>query len=214
MLKIAVENQKGGSGKTTVTVHLATAFAAGGYRVILIDLDPQTSSAEWRDARKAESPHVIAVPPSRLNKVLEESEAIGADIVLMDTAPHSEGAALNAARAADLILIPCQPSIMDLRALRKTAELLSHVKKPAYVILNCVASQGTVSAQAARTITEEFGLPVADVSMAIRVAYSRCLIEGLTAQEYEPVSKAAREVQKLYKWVCRLFSLPIKKEVP
>ena len=115
-------------GKTTLAIHLATAFVSGGYDTVLLDLDPQTSAAEWKDARQDEKPPVIAVPAARLQKVIEEMKAAGTEILIIDTAPHSEGTALTAARAVDLILVPCQPSIMDLRALRKTTELLAHVK--------------------------------------------------------------------------------------
>ena len=64
----------------------------------------------------------MAIPPSRLPKVIEHSQTIGTDVLILDTAPHSEGIALDAGRAADLILVTCQPSIMDLRALRKTVD--------------------------------------------------------------------------------------------
>jgi chromosome partitioning protein len=60
-----IESQKGGSGKTTIAVHLAQAFSAGGYQTLLLDLDPQTSAAEWKDARAMESPAVMAVPSNR-----------------------------------------------------------------------------------------------------------------------------------------------------
>src|ERR1700722_19525488 len=110
MRTIALISQKGGVGKTTVAIHLATAFVAGGYNTILLDLDPKASAAEWKDSREAEAPGVMAVPPSRLPKVIEESRKIKTDVLILDTAPHSEGTALDAARAADLILA-CQPSI-------------------------------------------------------------------------------------------------------
>src|SRR5580698_8333630 len=168
---IAIESQKGGSGKTTIAVHLAQSFAAGGYQTLLLDLDPQTSATEWKDAREMESPAVMAVPSNRLPRVIDEAKAIGTEILIIDTAPHSEGTALAAARASDLILVPCQPSIVDLRALRKTAELLNHVKKPTYVIMNAVSPNVSVSNEAARTIVDEFSLPVADIRLGSRVAY-------------------------------------------
>jgi chromosome partitioning protein len=208
---IAVESQKGGSGKTTIAVHLAQAFASGGYQVLLLDLDPQTSAAEWKDVRADESPAVMAVPAGRLQRVIDQAKEIGTEILIIDTAPHSEGTALAAARASDFILVPCQPSIVDLRALRKTAELLGHVKKPTHVVLNGVSPNEGVSNEAARTITEEFGLPVSDIRMASRVAFSRCMITGNTAGEYEPEGKAAREAAKLYKWICRLVDMPMRK---
>jgi chromosome partitioning protein len=91
-------------------------------------------------------------------------------------------------------------------------ELLGHIKKPTYVILNAVSPNVIVSEETARTITEEFGPPVADVRLGLHVAYSRCMITGSTAGEYEPSGKAARESAKLYRWVCRLVDMQTRKE--
>jgi chromosome partitioning protein len=94
--------------------------------------------------------HVMAVPASRLPKVVGSSKELGIDVLILDTAPHREGTALDAGRSADLILVPCQPSIMGLRALRKTANLLEHVKKPTYAVLNGVSPHTTVADEAAK----------------------------------------------------------------
>jgi chromosome partitioning protein len=212
MQVIAIVNQKGGVGKTTLAIHLATAFAAAGRNTVLLDVDPQASAAEWKDARTAKKPPVMAVPASRLAKVLEDTKKIGTEVLILDTAPHSEGTALAAARSADLILVPCQPSIMDLRALRKTAELLEHVKKPTYAVLNGVAPQGGVADEAAAAITAQFKLRVAPIRLGERVAYNRCLIAGQTAQEFEPDGKAAQEVLELYKWTSKRVGLSSSKE--
>lgn len=212
MQVIAIINQKGGVGKTTLAIHLATAFAAAGRNTLLLDIDPQVSAAEWKDARAVEKPSVMAVPASRLTKVLDDTKKIGTEVLILDTAPHSEGTALTAARSADLILVPCQPSIMDLRALRKTAELLEHVKKPTYAVLNGVAPQGTVADEAANAITAQFKIWVAPVRLGERVAYNRCLVAGLTAQEFEPDGKAAQEIMELYKWTSKLVGLSSGKE--
>src|ERR1700712_2962250 len=133
-------------------------------------------------------PGVIAIPSSRLPKVLKELEDRGADVVILDTAPHSEGTALDAARAADLILVPCQPSIMDLRAMRKTTDLLNYLKKPTYAVLNEVAPHGPVADEAGKAITAQFGMPMCPIRLGQRVAFNRCLLTGQTAQEYEPGS--------------------------
>src|SRR4051795_4249614 len=206
MFTIALISQKGGVGKTTLAIHLTTAFEAEGRQTLLVDLDPQTSAAEWKDARQAERPYVMAVPPSRLTKTLETAREHQAEVVVLDTAPHSEGTALDAARAADLILVPCQPSIMDLRAMRKTADLLNYSKRPTYAVLNEVSPQGTVADEAARAITAQFGFAVCPVRMGQRVAFNRCLLTGQTAQEYDPSGKAAQEVEALLKWVSATVS--------
>jgi len=207
MLTIALISQKGGVGKTTLAIHLATAFETAGRQTLLVDLDPQTSAAEWRDARQAERPYVMAVPPSRLGKTLESAREHEAEVVVLDTSPHSEGTALDAARAADLILVPCQPSIMDLRAMRKTADLLNHLKKPTYAVLNEVAPQGTVADEAARAITAQFGMPMCPIRLGQRVAFNRCLLTGQAAQEYEPGGKAAQEIESLMQWVSKKVGL-------
>lgn len=207
MLTIALISQKGGVGKTTLAIHLATAYAALDKQTLLVDLDPQTSAAEWKDARQAEHPYVMAVPSSRLSKTLETARANGADVVILDTAPHSEGTALEAARAADLILVPCQPSIMDLRAMRKTADILNYLKKPTFAVLNEVAPQGTVADEAAKAITAQFGMPVCPVRLGQRVAFNRCLLGGQTSQEYEPGGKAAQEIEVLRQWVSKAVGL-------
>jgi chromosome partitioning protein len=208
---ISFISQKGGVGKTTLAIHLAVAYAADGLNVVILDLDPQASAAEWKDFRAEEMPGVIAIPSSRLPKVLKELEDRGADVVILDTAPHSEGTALDAARAADLILVPCQPSIMDLRAMRKTTDLLKHIKKPTYAVLNGVSVQGSAALGTEKAIAAEFKIEVCPIRMGDRVAYSRCLISGRSAQEYEPEGKAAREAHKFHKWVSGLVGLSAKK---
>ena len=208
---IALIAQKGGVGKTTIAIHLATAFAAEGRATLILDLDPQASATEWKDHRAAEFPAVLSIQPSRLGKVMEEAKAIGTEILILDTAPHSESTSLEAARAADLVLVPCQPTIMDLRAMTKTVELLSLVKKPAYAILNSVPHQGTVADEAAQMITDTFGLAMAPVRFGDRVAYSRCMIEGQAAQEFEPGGKAAREVTLACEWASALLNSQTSK---
>jgi len=87
---------------------------------------------------------------------------------------------------------------MDLRALRKTADLLGHVKKAVFAVLNGVSPHGSVSDGAAHAITESFDMPVADIRIADRVAYNRCLITGNTAGEYEPEGESrARDREAL-----------------
>lgn len=206
MRTIAMIAQKGGVGKTTIAIHLATAFSAQKLATLMLDLDPQASATEWRDHRAAEFPAVLSIQPSRLAKVMEEAHSIGTELLILDTAPHSESTALEAARVADLILVPCQPTIMDLRAMTKTVNLLKLVGKPAYAVLNSVPHQGAVAEEAAEAITADFGMQVAPVRFGSRVAYNRSLITGQAAQEYEPDGKAAQEVAQAVKWI---RSLPI-----
>jgi chromosome partitioning protein len=207
MRTIALINQKGGVGKTTIALHLATAFWQHGRNVLVLDLDPQASAAEWHDARIGEFPAVTSIQSSRLEKVVQEARGIETDVLILDTAPHSEATALAAARAADLVLVPCHPSIMDLRAMRKTVELLRLVKARAFAVLNGVAPHGSVADEAAESIATDLGIAVAPARLGQRVAYDRCLITGQAAQEYEPSGKAATEVEQLYMWTCEQINM-------
>jgi chromosome partitioning protein len=207
MRTIALINQKGGVGKTTVALHLATAFQQASAATLILDLDPQASASEWHDAREAELPHVESIQPARLSKAISTAQEIGTDVLILDTAPHAESTALEAARLADLVLVPCQPSIMDLRAMRKTVDLLKLVQVPAFAVLNSVSSSGTVADEAAEMIEGSLGLAVCPVRLGDRVAYNRSLITGQTALEFEPQGKAAREIEQLHMWVCEQMSM-------
>lgn len=206
MHTIALVNQKGGVGKTTVALHLATALQHGGENVLVVDLDPQASAAEWHDARSEPMPHVESVQPARLDKVIEHARSIGISVLILDTAPHIESTVLEASRAADLVLVPCQATIKALRAMRKTIRTLQLVKKPAFAVLNEVPASGSDGDEAAETI-QALGFPVCPVRLGARKIYHRSSITGQTAQEVEPGGKAAEEVAHLHMWTCAQLGL-------
>lgn len=210
---ISLINQKGGVGKTTIALHLTTAFHHHGFNALLLDLDPQSSATEWYDVRPDELPPVRSIQPARLDKTIAQARDIDTDVIVLDTAPHTEAAALAAARAADLVIIPCQPKIMDLRAMRRTADLIRLVKVPSFVVLNGVPHQGTVAEEAAEAIEGDISLPVAPARLGYRVAYDRSLISGQTAQEFEPGGKAAQEIESIYMWICQQVNMSTQKEV-
>lgn len=205
MRTIAILSQKGGSGKTTIALHLAVAGERQGQAVALIDLDPQASAAGWKDSRKGDTPCVVALPSSRLEQALRTAEEGGADIALLDTAPHAETPALQAAKAADLILIPCRPGILDLRAIGPTADIVKLAGKPAYVVLNAMPPRATALLADARKAVAVYGIDIAPVSIQQRAAYSHALTGGQTAEEYEPDGKAAEEIAQLYSWMRTLL---------
>lgn len=196
---IAVISQKGGAGKTTIALHLAVAAERDGKQTAVIDLDPQASATSWGDSRETEEPAIVSAQSSRLGQVLEAAKKGGADFVIIDTAPHSESSALAAARAADLILIPCRPAILDLRAIGNTIDLAKMAGKPAAVVLNAVPPRGAIADDAAAAVAG-YGVEIVPVSFGQRAAFQHSLTGGQTAQEYEPGGKAAEEALQLYKW--------------
>ncbi len=203
MYTVAILSQKGGTGKTTLTLHLAVAAERAGQSAAVIDLDPQASAAEWKDSRSAETPVVVPVPSTRLPRALEAARAGGATLTLIDTAPHATDVALAAAEAADLILIPCRAGILDLRAIGTTARAVKLAGKRAFVVLNAMPSRAPYVLADARSAVAVHGLEVAPITMQQRAAYAHALTAGQTAQEYEPTGKAADEMSQLYAWLNR-----------
>jgi chromosome partitioning protein len=134
--------------------------------------------------------------------VLKTAAEEGADIVIIDTAPHSESTALAAARAADYILIPCRPAILDLRAINTTIDLARLAKTPACVVLNAVPPRGSLPEEAAEAIAG-YEISVASTHIRQRMAFVHALTLGQVAQEYEPRGKAAEEIKELYMYICK-----------
>lgn len=203
MKTIAIISQKGGSGKTTLALHLAVASAAAGRNTAVIDLDPQASAANWSDRRSAELPVVLSAHARRLPQEIRRVRETGGEMLYLDTAPHSDSAALEAAAAADLVLIPCRPAILDLEAISNTLAFLSTTAKPVAVVLNAVAPAGQDAAHAEQALAAH-QVQTSPARLGRRIAFARALITGQTAQEFEPDGKAAREIELLHTFVCDL----------
>jgi chromosome partitioning protein len=203
MKTVALLSQKGGTGKTTLSLHLAVAAQLAGKDAVVIDLDPQASAAGWKDSRAAESPVVVSVPAARLQVALRAAKEGAATLALLDTAPHSADVALAAAEAADLILIPCRAGILDLRAIATTARIVKLAGKPAFVVLNTLPPRAHNMLADARAAVAVHGLTVAPVTLQQRAAYAHSLIVGQTAQEWARGDKAAQEISDLYKWMVK-----------
>lgn len=210
MKTIAIASQKGGTGKTTTAVHLATAATLGGFDAVVIDLDPQGSAATWGDDRGDNAPEVISGQASRLSVLLESAAKEGFDLVVIDTGPAADAAARRSAELADLVLIPCRPSAFDLKAIRTTLDLVEATRKPAFVVLNAAPIRSR-SVDEAREVVEGMGAKVAPVVICQRAAYGHSIIAGQTAQEFEPEGKAAEEIGALWQWVQGELKIPPKK---
>lgn len=200
MKTIAIISQKGGAGKTTVSIHLAVAAEERGLKTAIFDLDPQASAATWADKRTKEAPAVVSAQASRLPGLLEQAAAQQADLVIIDSAPNADAASLAAARAADIILIPCRPAAFDLNAIGTTLALASVAGKPAFVLLNAVPPQGRVGEEARQALIGG-GVAVADPVLHQLVAFSHAVNDGRSAQELDAKSKAAIEIAALFDWI-------------
>ena len=128
---IAVISQKGGAGKTTLAIHLASSAADDGLVSLVVDTDPQATASRWGQWRGGREPEVIDCgAPSLLGAKLRKAAELGAELAVIDTPPHADAMARQAAREADLILVPCRPKAFDLSAVETTAELVRASGKP------------------------------------------------------------------------------------
>ncbi len=197
MKTIAVVSQKGGSGKTTLVLHLAVASAAAGHHTAVIDLVPQASASNWADRRSADLPVVLSAHARRLPHEIRRVRETGGEMLYLDTAPHADSAALEAARAADLVLIPCRPAILDLEAITNTLAFPRTTGKPVAAVLNAVEHTRQDAAQAEQALAAQ-QVEICPARLGRRIAFTRALINGQTAQEFEPDGKAAREIEHVH----------------
>ena len=205
MKVLGLLSRKGGSGKSTLAIHLATAAQAGGRRTLLVDLDPQGSSASWWQARTADAPQMEATAPSQLPALLTAGRANGIDLVVIDTRPSVEADAVQVAALSDFVLIPTRPAILDLRAILATVDIVKGSRLRAAIVLNgCQPGRGNSPAATtaeARVALKAFGVLVAPMTIVHRAALSQALIGGMAVTETEPASKAAGEIMALWRYV-------------
>ena len=204
---IAIASQKGGSGKTTLAIHIATRAAHAGYEACVVDTDPQATAAAWSDWRGDFLPLVVTAPPARLTRTIDSARKNGVDFVVIDTPPHADAAAREAIKLADLVLVPTKPRAFDLAALEPIADLVGYASKPAFVVLNSVPAGATVLAEEARGAARQLGLEICPVELGDRAAFHRSSAKGETAAEIEPEGKAAQEINALWDWLAAHLEL-------
>lgn len=207
MPTIAIVSQKGGSGKTTLALHLGAAAAYGKHQSLVIDTDPQATAAAWGDWRGDFLPEIVTCPPARLAMTIRKAERSGTNFVVIDTPPHADAAMREAIKAADLVLIPTRPRAFDMHALEAVADLIEFAKTPAYVVLNGVNPRASKQLEGAGKQIAELGLDICPIHLAERADFHRSSSTGEVAAEAAPEGKAAGEVKALYKWVQKQLSL-------
>jgi chromosome partitioning protein len=198
---ITVAQQKGGSGKTTLAAHLAVALMRQGRSVALLDVDPQGSLGQWYEAREARLGEGAAGFDFRTASgwgARREAGRLARDfeMVVVDTPPKSDLEARPAIEAADLVVIPIQPTPVDLWASEATLQLIARQSAAACLVLNRVPPRALLTAETLAGIAR-LAAPVAEARLGNRVAFAASMGEGSTVLEAAPGSKGAIEAEAL-----------------
>jgi chromosome partitioning protein len=208
MYTVALLAQKGGVGKTTLTISLAVLAERAGKRAGVIDADPQATASSWYLTRKnqgRELPVVAAAPePDLLLQAVADAREDGFDWLFIDTPPGVSEVPATAAAAADLILVPCAPSMFNMEAMAPTAKLVRKVAKPAFFLINKGRSKG-INDECALWLASNYGLPAVNTHISARIPISDLEPFGQVLPEStskdESVAKGKKEFQALWAWV-------------
>lgn len=209
MITVALCTQKGGTGKTTIATALAVAAHLTGKKSALLDLDPQTNAVNWFDRREGDGPDVASIQPGAIRRSLEAYRGLGMDWVFIDTPGKMDSASTEAAKHADMVLIPTQAQIFAIDTLEPLKRLLDMAgNPPAFVVLNLVhPNAGGRAADDAAAIAERFNVAVAPIHMSRLKAYEDAPALGQTPQELEPQGRAAQEVAGLFAFLSEQASM-------
>ena len=200
MRVLAVASQKGGSGKTTLSGHLAVqAQRAGAGPVVMIDIDPQGSLADWWNEREAEFPAFAQTTVARLAADLESLKQQGFKLAMIDTPPAITMAIQSVIQVAELVVVPTRPSPHDLRAVGATVDLCDRAGKPLIFVVNAATAHARITAEATLALSQHG--TVAPVTIHHRVDFAASMIDGRTVMEVDPAGKSAAEVTALWAYV-------------
>jgi chromosome partitioning protein len=208
MKTIAVIARKGGSGKTTVAVHLAIAAHLRGRRALVADADPQRSSSTVLKARRGPGPQFAETSGPKLFALQVAAQRAGVDTLIIDTPAGAEDETAHAIVLADLSLLVIRPTFLDFAAAIRTSDVLRRLHKPGVIVLNQapVSRSGAEPplVKKAHEALRMMRLPVAPAILRARSAYQSALELGCSAEEVNAPNPAAQEVADLWAYVERL----------
>jgi chromosome partitioning protein len=205
MKVVALTSDKGGMGKSTACLNLACAAVEDRFEAAVLDLDPQASVGRWARLRKRAGlparPLAETCVPIDIEDRLEELRAAGADLVLLDTAGRDNNAISAAIAAADLVLVPCHPTDLELSTLGPTFARLRAESTPHYVLLIDWSAGALRRRHDATEAILRAGGQVAPAAYTHRADYRMAIEQGQGVTEYQPWQAAAQEIRSVWGWL-------------
>lgn len=209
MQTILVASRKGGSGKTTLAVHLAALADSPTAPALLIDADPQGSATFWYNRRSATTPLLSAVNAGGVAAVLKDARSSKVGFAIIDSPPHDAGGISTLMRLADLAVIPTRPGPLDLAAVASTIEIARASGTPFVVLLNATPpprGENEIGVVAeARQVLDQLGAPVLATYVSQRAVLSHSLISGEAVHEFAPETAAAIEIARAWDTIKRVL---------
>lgn len=200
MRVLALASQKGGSGKTTLSGHLAVqAQLSGAGPVVLIDIDPQGSLADWWNEREADLPAFAQTTVAQLAGDLALLREQGFKLAVIDTPPAITMAIQSVISVAELVVVPTRPSPHDLRAVGATVDMCGRAGKPLLFAINGATPRARITTEAAIALSQHG--TVAPITLHHRTDYAASMIDGRTVMEVDPYGRSAHEVGALWNYV-------------
>lgn len=193
-------SQKGGSGKTTLSGHIAVqAELSGAGPVALMDTDPQGSMAKWWNARASDAPMFAQTKVETLARDIALLRDSGIKLIVIDTPPAVTSAITEVISYADLVVVPTRPSPHDLRAVGVTVDLVEQQQKPLVFVVNCATARARITGETAVSLSQHG--TVAPATIHNRVDFAASMIDGRTVGEINPNSRSAKEVLTLWNYM-------------
>lgn len=214
MKVITVLGLKGGSTKSTLTLHPAVAAHHPGILTAIVDTDPQATLQLWASRRQVDGPPVRPeTTPDFLAPTLDEFRKQGADLIILDTAARAEMMGNCAAELSDLVLIPCRTSLADMDAVPTSHAMCKSLERPHAIVFSDVDARGAKrDVRDAAAGMKARGIPTLKEVVCHRKGYKACLIDGSAIMEIEPEGKGAAEVDALLRAVMKQVGLRMPRK--
>jgi chromosome partitioning protein len=198
---IVFASRKGGSGKSTLTAHLAAQAHRPGHPVLMIDADPQGSLTLWHKLRGGGEP-ALCNGVDGVGDLVKAARRAGYEWVFVDTPPNTSAVVTDAVHAATLVVIPARLTVFDLAAVKETMDLARQLRKPFAVVINGVPARRDNAespyVREARRVLGSLNIPVWSGQITQRTSFSLALAEGEGASEFDSRSEAAAEIEALW----------------